>query len=615
MAGLVLARALISGMIIDSSITAITIFIIRLLTLAVQSRSRSIAGKVYSALVYFSFGFYFFINLADIYYFDMYDSRLNILFIENLHQMGPIVGSILKGAAIYIAIVLWLLIMSAFVWLMKENRFKLEWRWWERHKKFSTILSLIFLLVMSFLWIGEPFWRIGTFSFGNQALNQLGLNGVYTLAKAIDQKRIIEHDSNGIDYQFAAPEKAVESMREMIRDSSEEFVSALYPLARKIRAPVNLAVAKPNIVIILMEGFSASFVGALESDGQGCSPWFDHFSENGILFTNFYGHETRTHHGLVSTVGSFPSLLRLFITRRRGTESFYTLGTLLGRYGYRTSFIYGYDQGFDHMGFFLRQGGFEQIIDQSTFPSPRFRAQWGVSDEDLFEKANEIFTAYDTSAPFFSVLLTSSNHTPHEVPGYFLDQHPEYAEDKLKAAFAYADYALGQFLEKGSCEKYFRNTIFVIVGDHGEIRDPADRYLKRFQTPGLIYAPYLINSPRRVVTIGGQTDIATTLMHLIGYPGAFHFVGRDLLGIAEDDGFAIMRNDNMIYYRVGDKVLVRDVRDTISTIHIVDDRARMQPDTIAIENDLKSRMNKELESYLQALYYLFSTGKHRCPDD
>jgi hypothetical protein len=76
-----------------------------------------------------------------------------------------------------------------------------------------------------------------------------------------------------------------------------------------------------------------------------------------------------------------------------------------------------------------------------------------------------------------------------------------------------------------------------------------------------------------------------------------------------------MRNDNTIYYRVGDKVLVRDIRDTLSTIHMVDSLARMESGEATIDGALKIRMNMELESYLQTLYYLFSTGRHRSGDN
>lgn len=606
-----IAQAFLNGMMIDSSVAATTLFLIRIISLSVQIISRNAARITHQALLYFSFGLYFFINIGDIIYFGMFDSRFNILLLDNLDQMGPIIGTVFKDFPILTVTAASLLAIACLVWLKRLlNRFG-NFHLIHQYKKSALTISMVMLVGLSFLWVGEPFWRMTAFLTGDQALNQLSLNGVYTLAKAVDQKRILKRDKGDASYKFGPDEIAINSFRDRIISPNEEYLSQRYPLARKIIEPKQLSVEKPNIVIVLMEGFSASFIGSLRSDGTGHSPGFDSLAEMGILFTNLYGHETRTHHGLVSTVGSFPSILGLFITRRRGTESFYTLGTLLKNYGYGTSFIYGYDQGYDHMGFFLKQGGFDQIIDREDFPNPRFEAKWGVSDEDLFDKSIKFFSEMPEDSPFFSVLLTSSNHTPHEVPEHFLESHPEYADDKMRAAFAYSDYALKKFIEKSREESFFEKTIFIILADHGEIRDPDDRYFKRFHIPGLIYAPHFIDSPLVIETIGGQVDIATTILHLIGYPDPFHFVGRNLLEIPEEEGFAFMRNNFNIYYRTRDHLLVRDIRDTLATVYPVDGQSRMMQPTEKEDLILKSRMIKELEIYIQSINYIFTTGKHR----
>lgn len=606
-----LAQAFLNGLMIDSSVAASTLFLIRLLTLLIQWISRTVALKFHTALVYIFFGLYFFANLSDILFFNEFDSRLNILFLENLGQMGPILGTIVRDYSLFAVTAAWLVVMVAFVLMNNRLTPRLQIKSFKPHPIPATVASLLLLVAFSFLWTAQPFWRTGAFSAGNQALNQLSLNGVYTLIKAYDQRNIIERDLGGVNYQFGPLDEALESVRARILGANEEYIPGLYPLARRIKKPVTLSVSKPNIVIILMEGFSASYVGVLSPDGVGCSPGFDELAQDGILFTNFYGHETRTHHGLVSTVGSFPSILGMFVTRRRGTESFYTLATLLKKYGYSTSFFYGYDQGFDNMGWFLKQGGVDRIIDQTEFPSPRFRAEWGVSDEDLFEKVNEVFSQQSPDTPFFSIVLTSSNHTPHEVPEHFSAKHPEYSGDKLRAAFAYSDFALKQFIDNARDEKYFDNTIFVMVADHGEIRDTTDRYLKRFHIPCLIYGPHLIPQPQVVATIGGQVDIGTTLMHLIGFPHPFHFVGRNLPAIPENEGFAVMRNNYSLYLRAGQTVLVRDIRDTLSMLHPVDSFSRMQQSEVVLNDSLNSRLNQDLEWYLQTVHHLFSKGEHR----
>jgi len=606
-----LFRAFLNGLMIDSSVTASTLFLVRLFTMFIQMTGWKVVRRLYLLFVYIMFSIYFFINLADIMYFKMFDSRLNILLLDNLDQMVPIIQTIIKDYPVVIVSVIWIVVVVLFVWVSHRLFGRFINQLCEKFNKTCTIVTMLSLLFLSFLWVGEPFWRTSLFSVSDQALNQLSLNGVYTLIKAVDQKRIMENDSDGITCLFGPMEEAIQFERNLVCSENEELTSELYPMARKIVHPDPLPVLKPNIVIILMEGFSASYIGVLDPDSESCSPGFDKLTRTGIFFTNFYGQGTRTHHGIVSIVGSFPSLMSAMLTRRRGTESFYTLGTIFKQYGYNTSFIYGYDSGFDHMGFFLKQGGIDRIIDQVEFPAPKFRGKWGVSDEDLFDKVHEFFLNQQPDVPFFSVILTSSNHSPFEVPDDFLNEYTKYADDKKRAAFAYSDYALTQYIEKARTAPYFRNTIYVVLADHGEIRDSEDRYLKRFHIPCLIYAPYLLTVPRVIGTIGSQVDIGPILMHLIGYPDAFHLFGRNLLTISEEEGFAVMRNNFNVFYRKGNSVLLRDIRDTISIIYEVDSLSRMLADRVIVDDSLKTCMNKELESYLQTLHHIYSTGKHR----
>jgi len=415
----------------------------------------------------------------------------------------------------------------------------------------------------------------------------------------------MEQNSGQSIYDFGPSEKAINKTRRRIIGDNEEFTGGAFPLERKIINPVPLSKQKPNIVIIIMEGLTASHIGILNPDGEGLSPGFDSLAKNGILFSNLYGHETRTNHGLVSTVGSFPSILGISLTCQRGEVSINTLGTVLKQFGYQTSFIYGYFQSFDHMGSFLIRGGIDLIIDQDDFPKPMFLGRWGVSDEDLYKKAHELFNNY-TDSPFFSVLLTSSNHRPYDIPPHFLESHPEYSKNNPFAAFLYSDWALAELFSKASQSDYFKNTIFVVIADHGEVRDPQDQLLKRLHIPCLIYAPMLIPEPAVISTVGGQIDIATTLMHLIGYPGSFQFVGRNLFSVPVNDGFAVLRNNETLLSLINQVVLVRDIRDTLSQLYAVDNQGRVISDSIITNETLRVELNQRLEEYLQMLHQFYT---------
>lgn len=77
--------------------------------------------------------------------------------------------------------------------------------------------------------------------------------------------------------------------------------------------------------------------------------------------------------------------------------------------------------------------------------------------------------------PFFSLIFTSSNHDPFEIPNgtikpfdYTASQLAQY-DDKERSrhkAIQYADFALGEFINTAKTQSYWQNTVFLIVADH-----------------------------------------------------------------------------------------------------------------------------------------------------
>lgn len=55
--------------------------------------------------------------------------------------------------------------------------------------------------------------------------------------------------------------------------------------------------------------------------------------------------------------------------------------------------------------------GFQSVVDQDDYVNPVFTGSWGVSDEDLFNRAHEQFSQAGDQ-PFFSLVFSSSNHSP-----------------------------------------------------------------------------------------------------------------------------------------------------------------------------------------------------------
>jgi hypothetical protein len=120
--------------------------------------------------------------------------------------------------------------------------------------------------------------------------------------------------------------------------------------------------------------------------------------------------------------------------------NFYTAASTLGDAGYTSYFIYGGEAHFDNMSGFFLNNGFDKVIDQNDYIDSQFSGTWGVSDQDLFAKADE--TLRQSKTPTFIVAFTSSFHSPYEFPDDQIVLVDEPKETK-RNAIKYADHALG----------------------------------------------------------------------------------------------------------------------------------------------------------------------------
>jgi phosphoglycerol transferase MdoB-like AlkP superfamily enzyme len=113
-------------------------------------------------------------------------------------------------------------------------------------------------------------------------------------------------------------------------------------------------------------------------------------------------------------------------------------------------------------------------------------------------------------------------------------------------AFRYTDFGYRKFIEAARKEKYFNNTIFVFIGDHG-IPGNADalfphawtaQRLTSMHVPLLFYAPGLL-SPQRLHTLSSQTDVLPTIAGLSNIKYTNSTLGKDLLD-STTKGFAFI---------------------------------------------------------------------------
>ncbi|STY61271.1 phosphoglycerol transferase I [Mannheimia haemolytica] len=217
-------------------------------------------------------------------------------------------------------------------------------------------------------------------------VNSLVLNSGYSVLYAVQQLK--DEDKSFEQYGKMSVEEMFNIVKQVRNRPASDYISDEIPTLTQNKATYQ---GKPkNIVIILEESLGAQFVGSL--GGKNLTPNLDKLSEQGWYFTNLYATGTRSVRGIEAvTAGFTPTPARSVVKLTKSQTNFFSIAELLKRQGYHTSFIYGGEKHFDNMASFFYGNGFQQIIDEKIIKTLKFTATWGVSDEDLFDKANETF--------------------------------------------------------------------------------------------------------------------------------------------------------------------------------------------------------------------------------
>lgn len=186
-----------------------------------------------------------------------------------------------------------------------------------------------------------------------------------------------------------------------------------------------------------------------------------------------------------------------------------------------------------------------EIVEEGSFSSDR-NDVWGISDLDLFKEAHRRFNTIKDQ-PFFAVIQTAGFHRPYTIP----KNHDDFklanpSPEKIKDggfisvdelnSLRFQDYSLGKFFELAEKSDYFKNTLFVIQGDHGLPDNNAKNLtpgeiqfgLSRWHVPLIFYSPRLLPDPQKIDEISSELDVMTTVATLAGKAHVNSTLGRNL---------------------------------------------------------------------------------------
>ncbi|MCX8011508.1 MAG: sulfatase-like hydrolase/transferase, partial [Ignavibacteria bacterium] len=382
----------------------------------------------------------------------------------------------------------------------------------------------------------------------------------------------------------------------MIKSSDEEMLDDNYFFMRQKKSIGEIK--KRNIVIFIMESWSAQYVGAV-SGKKSFTPFFDSLARNGVLFTNFLASGQRSIEAVPSILASLPAVFpKSIIGSRSEINKIRGLGSILSEYGYNTSFHHGASSG--SMGFdaYLPSAGFSNYYTKSEFKNYADSLSdgvWGIYDEPFFLDA--IDKIDNLGQPFCSVIFSLSSHDPMKIPDYRKNLFEKFSDETdFEKSVRYSDFALKQFFENARKKDWFDNTIFIITADHTIYTTRNDVY-EAYHVPLLIYAPKDLQ-PKVTKRMGSHVDILPSILDLLNIPTTHSSMGISLFD-EEKDGFAVVYAVPYFFYFKDDLLYVDDFT---KKQELFDYHSEKFPYNNSIDsNKTKAEeMSKELKAYVQA---------------
>jgi phosphoglycerol transferase MdoB-like AlkP superfamily enzyme len=478
--------------------------------------------------------------------------------------------------------------------------------WYWRGTAFFVCLVIAVIAARGHIRQGPPLRWGDAYTTSSMFANQLGLNGTLTLVSAASAS-MSDHRDN-LWKSTMSDADAQQVVRDMLLTPHDTLVDAdTAAIRRDFLPPAENTLPIRNVVVILMESFAGHFVGALGGRGD-ITPYFDQLAKEGLLFDRFFSNGTHTHQGMFATMACFPNLpsFEYLMRTPEGAHKFSGLPQLLGPRGFENIYVYNGNFQWDNQSGFFSNQGMTNFIGREDFVDPVFMdPTWGVSDQDMFDRAAEELAKLPADKPYYALLQTLSNHTPYALPKD-LPVEPVtgfgYTDEHL-TAMRYADWALGQFFEKARKLPSFNETLFVIVGDHGFGSDQqlTEMDLFRFNVPLLLIAPGIQEKFGKLDhTVGTQIDIVPTIMGRLGGDVRHQCWGRDLLNLpAGDEGLGVIKpsgGDQTVAIVSPERILIQPKG---FPPRLYDYQLGANPSAERVPGDSDPQMQKALEAFLQ----------------
>ncbi|MCF6131218.1 LTA synthase family protein [Flavobacterium wongokense] len=472
---------------------------------------------------------------AELTFWDEFKTRFNFIAVDYLIYTHEVVANIQQSYPLPLLIIG----VSAITFLVlfifyKRNVFTNVFTQTATFRQKITLLIIgviSCLFFITFITNNQAEWS------KNRYNAEISKSGIYSFFAAFRNNQM-KYDEF---YTSIDNEKAFALVRNKLKESNSSFQRDGFSIHRTISDSTTVKPIKKNVVFILVESLSGSFMKEF-GNKENITPFLDSLAQKSMFFDNLYATGTRTVRGMEAMTLSIPPTPGQSIVKRPDNHNLYTISNVFKEKGYTNNFFYGGDGYFDNMNSYFGGNGFT-IYDRGrgsvlsddikttrnniTDDEVTFENAWGICDEDIFNKMMKVADEhYNKNQLFFNFVMTTSNHRPYTYPDNAIDIP---SGTSREGAVKYTDYALKHMFEKAKSKPWFNNTIFIIIADHcasSAGKDEVD--IANYHIPA-----FVVNLPaeynHKVKKQCSQIDVFPTFFATQNWTYQSDFFGRNVL--------------------------------------------------------------------------------------
>ena len=287
---------------------------------------------------------------------------------------------------------------------------------------------------------------------------------------------------------------------------------------------------KRNVVMVYAESVRAQSTTPFNEDMK-TTPFMDQLARNSLLATEFNAVMPHTSKSLTAShCGMAPPMDTENSEADEDSLPSKCIPELLGEEGYESVFFQSATENFERRRELIENMGYDEFYPLEAMSTEGYDMvnYFGYEDDIMLDPSQMWLQQHlmqNGNQPFLASYLTITSHHDYSVPPDF-EKHEFVEDEKLNDylnTIHYQDQFLQQLFQQYKQMGLYEDTVFVVVGDHGEAFGEHGRYQHDNVPYGEgTHVPFFVHdpqnpTPQRYESPANHTDILPTLMDTLGF--------------------------------------------------------------------------------------------------